>query len=42
MDNRKLIAKGDIVDVYQEGDKVIKIFKEDQTKTAAMYEALTH
>lgn len=37
-----LIASGEIVDVYKDGDKVIKIFKENQPKTAAMYEALTH
>ena len=42
MNLNNLIAKGDNVDVYRDGDLVIKIFKEDQPKTAAMYEALTH
>ena len=42
MSKRELIAKGDIVDVYKEGDMVIKIFNENQPKTAALYEALTH
>lgn len=42
MSNRQLIAKGDVVEVYREDDKVIKIFNVDQPKTAAMYEALTH
>jgi tRNA A-37 threonylcarbamoyl transferase component Bud32 len=42
MNNRILIAHGDTVDVYREGDMVIKIFNEGQPKTAALYEALTH
>lgn len=37
-----LIASGENVDVYKNGDMVIKLFKENQPKTAAMYEALTH
>lgn len=37
-----LIAKGETVDVYRDGDMVIKLFHKDQPKTAAMYEALTH
>ena len=42
MSNKKLIAHGDIVDVYRDGDYVIKVFNEEQPKTVALYEALTH
>lgn len=42
MKPKKLIASGPNVDVYQEGDIVVKIFKDNLPKTAAMYEALTH
>ncbi len=42
MSNKKLIAHGDSVDVYRDGDYVIKVFNEGQPKTAALYEALTH
>ncbi len=42
MELKNLIASGENVDVYKDGDMVIKLFKEGQPKTAAMYEALTH
>lgn len=42
MDYKNLIAAGDNVDVYKCDNMVIKVFKENQPKTAAMYEALTH
>ena len=42
MELKNLIAKGDSVDVYREGNSVIKLFHADQPKTSAMYEALTH
>ncbi len=41
-ENMKIIAKGDMVDVYRKDDKVIKVFHENSNKTSAMYEALTH
>lgn len=42
MEQKNLIASGENVDVYRDGDMTVKIFKENQPKTAAMYEALTH
>jgi len=42
MELNNLIASGEHVDVYKDGNMVIKVFKESQPKTAAMYEALTH
>ncbi len=37
-----LIASSENVDVYQQGNIVIKLFKEGCPKTLALYEALTH
>lgn len=37
-----LIATSEAVEVYQCGNMAIKLFKEGQPKTAALYEALTH
>ncbi len=37
----KLLAKGDIVDVYQSGSLAIKVFKNEEHKSKALYEALT-
>ncbi len=37
-----MIAAGENVDVFRDGEMTVKVFKESQPKTAAMYEALTH
>ena len=37
-----LIATSEAVEVYKSGNMAIKLFKADQPKTAALYEALTH
>lgn len=42
MELNKLIASSDAVDVYQCGDKAVKLFKMNRPKTQALYEALTH
>ena len=42
MEFKNLIAAGEAVDVYKDGKYAIKVFKENQPKTAALYEALTH
>ena len=42
MDFKNLIASGEAVDIYKDGKYAIKVFKENQPKTAALYEALTH
>jgi tRNA A-37 threonylcarbamoyl transferase component Bud32 len=42
MELKNLIASGENVDVYRDGNMTVKVFKENQPKTAAMYEALTH
>ncbi|HOV40891.1 MAG TPA: aminoglycoside phosphotransferase family protein [Oscillospiraceae bacterium] len=36
------IASGETVDVYRDGDKAIKVFKSQDAKIKALYEALTH
>lgn len=42
MELNNLIASGKSVDVYKDGDNVIKVFKAGLPKTAALFEALTH
>lgn len=42
MELKNLIASGESVDVYKNGNNVIKVFKEGLPKTAALFEALTH
>ncbi len=42
LDRKNLISSSPTVDVYADGDTVVKLFKEDMPKTACMYEALTH
>jgi tRNA A-37 threonylcarbamoyl transferase component Bud32 len=42
MNFKNLIASGEKVDVYQDGKTAIKIFKDQDAKQKALYEALTH
>ena len=42
MELNNLIASNSLVDIYQNGDTVVKLFKEDLPKTNALYESLTH
>lgn len=42
MELTNLISAGPTVDIYRDGDMVIKLFKEGAPKTLALYEALTH
>lgn len=42
MELKNLIASGEVVDIYRDGDKVIKLFKAGSPKTIVLYEALTH
>lgn len=42
MNSSKLIASSPTVDVYENGDKAIKIFKMPNPKPIVLYEALTH
>lgn len=42
MNFKNLIASGETVDVYKDDKMAIKVFKDDQPKTKALYEALTH
>lgn len=40
MSEKILLSKGEKVDVYKQGDKAVKVFKEDYPKTEVFYEAL--
>ncbi len=42
MELTNLISSSATVDIYQEGNMAIKVFKEGCPKTMALYEALTH
>lgn len=42
MDFKNLIAAGETVDVFQDGKTAVKIFKDADSKSKALYEALTH
>ena len=42
MSEKKFIAKGDIYDIYQDGDKAVRIYKGEQYKEKCLYAALTH
>ncbi len=42
MDFKNLIASGETVDVYQDGKTAVKIFKNQDGKSMALNEALTH
>ena len=42
MELKNLISTSETVDVYQNGNMAIKLFKEGCRKTMALYEALTH
>lgn len=42
MEFKNLIATSETVDIYKNGNMVIKVFKEGCPKTMALYEALTH
>ena len=42
MDFKNLIASGETVDVYRDGKMAIKVFKDQDAKSKALYEALTH
>ena len=42
MSEKKFIAKGDIYEIYRDGDKAVRIYKGEQYKEKCLYAALTH
>lgn len=42
LSKENLIASSELVEIYRDGDKCIKLFKEGVRKTNPLYEALTH
>lgn len=42
MRNKVLLTACERFEVYQDGDKLVKVYNEDQPKSVAMYDALTH
>ncbi|HIY29109.1 MAG TPA: phosphotransferase [Firmicutes bacterium] len=42
LNKENLIASSELVDIYKDGDKCVKLFKEGVRKTNPLYEALTH